>query len=730
MDLINIKVGNLELLDILNNDNVYRYMITSDMGSVFKYGVCVCDCLEIELNNTDSRFENVGFRTKTVQFNKNGSTKTFYIDDLQKESGKIKITAYDKMCKLEKTFKYKQVKTPITLKSLMENTLTQCDISYNLSSFSNQNYVIHNISELKDKTCRQVIEYCLDLAGANAIINSEEIFELTKFKTVRQYIELDTVKTFTINDEITHQVNNVLYKRSDMEFSKTDGNNRCISLSANNPLLKICSTNKVQQILDNIDAYYIFLPCEIEILSSDNYIVGDYLSLTYEDKEYLFYVNKIIDENNNNRKITCVSTLTDEEAAGEMSEGSYSSGVVEFFYTDELTEINLQDCSNSTKIYYSITFNSTNNGYFNIRVNDKHNRQFIYKEGNNTISSVLNYKFSDSINTFTIEDLDINNIDDYSLSILYKDCLIVDDIDESDYPDNEQIEEDTEDVEIIESKYINNIYSLMTLNKDARLAVSQDFFKAIPSKAGTEELVVNAEHCKVYYKYLDVETKLVFEGKYNNRITMTEKDMKEIVIKENSALEKKHYIFKAPIKLGEILEYKKPFITDAEGKRTQLERLKIIDDGVNVIYSDHVLVNLNFTSGAWNWGDNWELVLTTGHKVPELAVDTVIYGGTRILYATHYANGTIDSVIDGGVITQGYATWLKNNTVGTQGVLIHSNNDIDYYKINMDSHYYGYTFDITDAAVEIEKEQNTNFYTMCAYSRIPTSETNLLYPTT
>ena len=90
MDNINITIGNLTLSDILNNDNLYNYTITAEMGDTFRFGVCICKCLELELNNTDGRFSNITFRTDKVYFTKNDKTKVFKIDQIQKKNGKIK----------------------------------------------------------------------------------------------------------------------------------------------------------------------------------------------------------------------------------------------------------------------------------------------------------------------------------------------------------------------------------------------------------------------------------------------------------------------------------------------------------------------------------------------------------------------------------------------------------------------------------------------------------------
>ena len=224
----------MTLSNILEGDNLKNYTITSDTGSSFKFGSCICKCLEMELNNTDDRFSQSSIRGNTITFTKNSSSSIYYIDKFQRENGSIKITAYDSIIKTETTFKHKGIKTPITLKNLLIKVLTQCSISYSLETFTNENYVIHNISELKGKTCRQVIEYCLDLAGCNGMIDENEKFVLLKYSLIEDDIDIETVLNFKINDETTHQVNNLLYKRSDMEFKKSNGTNKSIVLNSDN----------------------------------------------------------------------------------------------------------------------------------------------------------------------------------------------------------------------------------------------------------------------------------------------------------------------------------------------------------------------------------------------------------------------------------------------------------------------------------------------------------------
>lgn len=725
MDKINIQIGNLTLSDILNGDNIYNYTITADSGSSFKFGTCICKRLEMELNNTHERLSDARFKADKVKITKNGKTiGIFYIDEFKKNGGKIKIVGYDKVSHMEKTFKYKSIKTPITLEKLMISTLGQCDITYNLGTFTNQNYVIHNIADLKGKTCRQVIEFCLDLCGSNGIINDSEQFELAKYSKIEDEVDINTVSTFAVHDEETYIVKNLLYKRSDLEFTQTNGSNKSIVLSSNNPLLKVCSTSKVQSILDRIDVNYVFYPLEIKIIDSKDYKIGDYLSFTYKDKEYLFYVNKLVVKNNHTKIITCVSTLTEEAAAEQLADSNIdvANGNVEYFFTDELMEVNFQECSNATDIYYSLHFTAENDGYFNVKVNDKHNRQFIYNAGSNTISSILKYKFKDSVNKFVIENLDPEKLDNFSLSILYKNCMILDEIDELDYPDNSQIEEETTTIPQV---YMNNIYGLMTFTKDAELIVSSNFFNQITSKAGTEELVVKGSNASIYYDYKENGIDLIFEGKFNNRIRVTEEDMEETAYDKKSmsnfGTSDLYYKFKAPMKVGEILEYIIP-LSSYDSTYTELERIKFVDNGKGVMYDDYLLQNI-VSSMCQPLDLDWKIIMTDSEPIHGVLNNTAMFNNGN-LDVIHYMDGRIVSNSKGAD-----KTWVENNDIASLSELYTERNGIKYYAIGDINYarYYGQEFVPTQALFTYQNTNNTRFYTQCVYILYKTKETDLRY---
>jgi hypothetical protein len=514
----------------------------------------------------------------------------------------------------------------------------------------------------------------------------------------------------------------LLYKRADLEFSKTNGSNKSIILYSNNPLLKVCSANKAQQLLNNINVNYNFIPCDVEIITEQDFEIGDYLSITHNNINYPFYVNKIINKNNTSKKISCYSTLTEEEAAEQLADSGDigNMGSVEYFFTDELIKVDFQECSKHTNIYYSITFNADEDGYFNIKVGGKHNRQFIYTKGNNTISSILDFNFKDGVYSLEIENLDINNVDNYSLSILYKNCMILNNIDEADYPDNPQVEEDEE---IIERVNVDYIYGLMELTKDAELVVSPTFFNQIVlAKEGTEELVVKGENCNIYYNYKDTGIELIFEGKYKNRIRITEEDMEKKCLNGNlDTIE--YYRFKAPMKIGTILEYIKPLSTN-DTTYAELEQLKIIDDGINVIYGNYVLKNIVLHEPV-GLTDTWTLVMTDGEAIPEVTADYEIFNDGNF-YVGHYATGEIKSALG-----TGKNTWVVSNTVNSLSTLYKEVGGIKYYTLDdpMSSKYSGRKFKPTNTFFGYETKLNSKFFKQCCYALLELENTNLTHPT-
>ena len=256
MSKITFKINNKTIDDINNTDDLFNYTISSELGDNLKFGVCMSELLEVELNNMDDRYKEIKMYTKTISILKdNVLQKKYYVDNVEKVDGKIKIKSYDKMKKLEKTFK--MINTPITLTNLLKQTLEQVDIeTVDNISFVNQNYVCWDLSECKTKTCREVVSYILELAGTNARINSDEKFELVDFKTKEITVNVNNVLKLSTGDDYI-SVDNISYFRSDMEYLKTNSSRtNYIKLSSNNPLVKICSGDRLQEILNKINVNY------------------------------------------------------------------------------------------------------------------------------------------------------------------------------------------------------------------------------------------------------------------------------------------------------------------------------------------------------------------------------------------------------------------------------------------------------------------------------------------
>jgi hypothetical protein len=298
--------------------------------------------------------------------------------------------------------------------------------------------------------------------------------------------------------------------------------------------------------------------------------------------------------------------------------------------------------------------------------------------------------------------------------------MILNEIDEADYPDNTQIPEEKEVLKEVE---IGSIYGMMDLTKNAEFVVSLDFFKQIAlGKTGTEELVVRGSNCNIYYDYKDTGIELIFEGKYKNRIRITEEDIDEMVL-EKLHYESKYYSFKAPIRVGEVLEYIKPLSTN-DTTYTTLEQLKINDDGVNVKYSSHVLENivLHEPHGLTR---TWTLIMTDSEEIPEITGEKQIFKDNSF-YVNHYADGSIKS----GYST-GKNTWVINNDVTSLSTLYKEIGDIKYYALDelMSYKYVELDFKPDVEFFTYEKDLNSKFFKQCCYALLELEYTDLKHPT-
>lgn len=150
---------------------------TSDEGS-FSIGNAIIGQLDIELDNSDGRYDNMTFedaefdtRVALIVRQSYDNVLTpewlrkgiFTVEEVTVDENYIKITAFDNMSKLDTPFSDVNVTFPITLKSLFQTICSACSLPYDTPDIGNITVgKNHEIPE--EASCRDVISYIAQLA--------------------------------------------------------------------------------------------------------------------------------------------------------------------------------------------------------------------------------------------------------------------------------------------------------------------------------------------------------------------------------------------------------------------------------------------------------------------------------------------------------------------------------------------------------------------------------------
>lgn len=709
METVKFRIDDRIIEDIKNTDDILNYKINEELGNNLKFGICISKLLTVEINNTDNRYEDISIYSKELEiFKNNVSEGIYYISNVERKNGKITITAYDKMIKLEKV--WKQIKTPITMKNLLIETLKQANISMNENiSFTNQNYVIWDISDCIAKSCREVISYILELAGANARINNENMFEFVYFSNKEIKINVDNVlKLSTGDDYIT--VDNLSYFRSDMEYFKTNSSRtNYIQLTSNNPLVKVCSGDKLQELINNIDVNFSYIPVECQILQENGgeFKVGDLLKITHKEKDYKFYITKILYKNNNSMSITSAEVTGRENSESNYTDKSMSMGGVNFYTTSTKTEINLQDCSQNTKVYITLNFYAEKEKYIYLKINDKFNRQFKTAKGNNNIGNIIDYEFKDGFNTLSFTNMNDEEIENYSISLIYQNASIVD-VYEKDYDENDKNSPlNVEDVYF----YKHNIRGLIKIKANAKLIIKDNMIGYNELNQVGQEVIAYCTDGTISINNEEDNFKIIIDDMHGNIVEYTEEELSKnenkIKIREDVNFNEYRYI-DIPLPLGIITEY-------ATTRYCNFGTL--VGDGFELVADDKVeipeRVLLNLTQASYNFYNHSAETIVISDKF-KMAQDLL-----EILYIT---SGNSNDSFEFYQTTDNKLVF-ESKYWGDKFIVYDENNknylekykefkDYNLYKFNADIWGRSSTIDY-DYILELTNNYNTGFYKYC-----------------
>ena len=437
----------LEIND--KNDDIYSIEIISKLdSSTLSFGTVSSVSLNLKLNNIDKRFDTYTFKNKYVTIYINEVKKyKIYISNVRKKNGFLTLQGNDKIANLD--VKFKGCSFPCSVYTLINACLKQCKLELGTIFFPNQGLVLHNV-DLSGMTCREVLSYCMEVCGGIGLLDRSEKFIIKWFDTNKTQ-EIDTNKFISYStDEEDVTFNNIRYMRNGVIYnsnSESDTITNSLYLTSDNPLLKGCSSSKLQTIIANLSNRCIsYFPCKIQLSSSEKYDLGDCVTFTDEDgNEKIALVSNITIKNLSSVSIDSLSIDLSESEDEEDEEettttsGTTTSGNIMFYKTTSTTDIEFLECSNQTQIQYTLNFNiETLEDTLQVLVNTMPYKTYSVVQGNNTIALMLN---SNLENTTTIEIATSNTLSDIETMCIYRNAQIID------------YEEDDEPISIGESEY-------------------------------------------------------------------------------------------------------------------------------------------------------------------------------------------------------------------------------------------------------------------------------------
>ena len=171
--MLNYKFSNGLEISYSSNRIFNQTIKATATSNKLKFGTISSTYLELKLDNTDGYFDNYSFKNNYIEiYDEDVKKIKVYVDTVKEKNKLIVIKAYDGISKLDKT--WTPCKTPITLYNFINDICMQCNISLNAFWLTNSGFYIHNIDELKGKTCRECLSYAAELTGNYLYLNENE----------------------------------------------------------------------------------------------------------------------------------------------------------------------------------------------------------------------------------------------------------------------------------------------------------------------------------------------------------------------------------------------------------------------------------------------------------------------------------------------------------------------------------------------------------------------------
>ena len=382
-------------LDISYSSNrIYDQTIKGTAtNNKLRFGTIASTYVEIVLDNTDGYFDTYSFKNVSINLYDEDKKKIkVYIDSVNEKNRLITIKAYDAIIKLDRT--WQPCKTPIALYDFVKDIAKQCNIELNVLVMPNGGYNIHNIEDLKGKTCRQCLSYALELAGYYGYIDSEDklAFKWFSFNNKKYDITIEHLVDYNTDHE-NSIVDNIYFVRGSKVYYTSKNPKGSIFISKDNPLLKEASSDKVQEIIDKLAhrSQLEYLPCTINATDYFQYTIGDIV--TFNDnkgKTRNAIIGSVTYSGHNTCVITSVNVdeqdITPDEADNNNSVNSTFTGTLYFYRKTGSTDIEFKECSDNTEIEYFLNFNVEDAfDSLSVYINNDFYKSFDVHNGNNTI---------------------------------------------------------------------------------------------------------------------------------------------------------------------------------------------------------------------------------------------------------------------------------------------------------------------------------------------------------
>ena len=279
----------------LSNSNIVSgsLVYTAQIGDGFSVGGASSSQLELGLITDMSNPYNLYGARVTLSYgivtdSANDSWEwvplgTFYVKEVSRQTGYVKITAYDSFVKMD--IWSDNIITEGSISAILTSCLNECNITgdlSNLSTFPNYNRQIKISESDSIETLRDCVMWICQLLGCFSRINREGIFELV-------HLYSDPVKTITPGERSGSTSVEDGYSQVTQITMSVDSNDYTSGTSEptmeleENPLMSGWDSDDIQSALDAILTEVtkaVFMPMSCSLFGDPSLMPGDYVTLS------------------------------------------------------------------------------------------------------------------------------------------------------------------------------------------------------------------------------------------------------------------------------------------------------------------------------------------------------------------------------------------------------------------------------------------------------------------